>query len=131
MSPTLKHEKRITPLLSSAQSELYAMSTGAQIGLHAWYIAQELGLRVNSVVDLFVDASAAISFAMKVGSKTKMKHLDIRRDWIQQLRDANLLKIHKVGTKMQKADALTKVMGRVEYERASVPLQNKLYKVTN
>lgn len=112
--------------LSSAQAELQAMSTGAQIGLHCWHVAQELGIQVAERLDLNVDASAAVSFAQKIGSKTKMKHLDIRREWIQQLRDRDTIKINKVGSKEQKADALTKLMGRKEYHRASECLQNEL-----
>ena len=112
--------------LSSAQAELHGMSTGAQIGLHCFYVAQELNIEVNPRLDMYIDASAAVSFALKIGSKTKMKHLDIRKSWIQQLRDRSLLTLHKVGTKEQKADALTKLMGRNEYNRASKPLQNEL-----
>jgi len=112
--------------LSTAQAELHALSTGVQHGLHAWYIAQELGLEVGERLQTYVDASAAISFALKIGSKTKMKHLDIRKAWIQQLRDRKLVDINKVDTKDQKADALTKIMGKVEYQRPSQFLQNVL-----
>ena len=68
---------------SSANSELYAMSTGVKIGLHISYIADELGMNIPKPITLLVDASAAIGFAQNVGSKTKMKHLDIRDQWVQ------------------------------------------------
>ena len=112
--------------LSSAQAELQSLSTGVQLGLHLWYIAHELGIEVGQKMHTFVDASAAISFAQNIGSKTRMKHIDIRESWVQQLRDNNKLQINKVDAEEQRADPLTKVLERVAFKRVEHWLNSEL-----
>ena len=42
---------------SSANSELYAMSTGVQTGLHITYIGEELNMQIQRPMTVLVDAS--------------------------------------------------------------------------
>ena len=76
--------------------------------------------------EVCVDASAAISFAQNIGSKTRMKHIDIRESWVQQLRDNNKLQINKVDAEEQRADPLTKVLERVAFKRVEHWLNSEL-----
>ena len=55
-----------------------------------------------------------------------MKHLDIRLDWIQELRNKELIEIFKVSTEDQRADPLTKILERVAFKKALPFLQDEL-----
>ena len=81
---------------------------------------------VPNELELYVDAAAAIAFATNVGSKTRMKHLDIRLEWIQELRDSNLVEIIKVSTDEQRADPFTKILERVAFKKALPFIQDDL-----
>ena len=47
-----------------------------------------------------------------------MKHLDIRKGWIQMARDNKLVEYHKVDGKLIQADFFTKLLDKTEYDRA-------------
>lgn len=102
------------------------MSLGVQLGMNYLYVSQELGMDVGDKLQMYVDAAAAISFANNVGPKTRMKHLDMRMDWIQELRDKGKLEIIKVDTKDQRADPLTKLLDRIAFKHALQFIQSDI-----
>ena len=88
-----------------------------QRALHVSYIAEEMGMEVSRPIEIEIDANAALGFINNTSSSTKMKHLDIREDWIQLIRDRGLAEFIKVDGKVIKADFMTKLLNRVEYNR--------------
>ena len=81
---------------SSANAETIATSETLVRALHLTYIAEEVGIRVDRPIQIQIDANAALGFLNNTGGSSKMKHLDIRKDWIQQLRERDLAEFIKV-----------------------------------
>ena len=70
--------------LSSAESELYAIGTGAQEGLHiANFIKEATTTKVN--IRIHTDSTSGKSIATRIGSSKKAKHIDLKYLFIQQL----------------------------------------------
>ena len=103
---------------SSGNAEVIAASAGLGRGLHIGYIAEELGLPVPKPIRIQIDATAAIGFLQNTGGAGRMKHLDIRKGWIQMARDNKLVEYHKVDGKLIQADFFTKLLDKTEYDRA-------------
>ena len=118
--------KQLCIATSSADAESRALSTGVMRGLQMQYIAEELMLQTSSVLPVFVDAEAAIGFARNNGGGSKMKHIDIREQWVQSIRDKKQIKIAKVPGKKNPADFFTKLMTNAEFIRTSQGLSAKL-----
>ena len=93
--------------LSSAESELYAIGTGAQEGLHiANFIKEATTTKVN--IRIHTDSTSGKSIATRIGSSKKAKHIDLKYLFIQQLVQSGILSIHKISTHDNPADILTK-----------------------
>ena len=86
------------------------------------YIAEELGLVTAGQLHLSVDATAAIGFARNNGGGSRMKHVDVREDWVQSIRDKKQITISKVGTKENPADFFTKLFTQSEFDRVGAGL---------
>ena len=118
--------KQLCIATSSADAESRALSTSIQRGLHTQYLAEELGLQLEPMLPIFVDANAAIGFARNNGGTSKMKHIDIRAAWVQQIRDKKQIQIQKIAGTKNPADFFTKLMTNVEFKRASAGLTGEL-----
>ena len=78
--------------LSSAESELYAIGTGAQEGLHiANFIKEATTTKVN--IRIHTDSTSGKSVATRIGSSKKAKHIDLKYLFIQQLVQSGILSI--------------------------------------
>ena len=73
-----------------------------------------------------IDAAAAIGFINNTGSGGKMKHLDIREAWIQQMRDRKVVQFEKCEGTENLADFFTKLYSPIECERACARLMHPL-----
>ena len=65
---------------------------------------------------IHVDATAALGFAAKTKGVGRMKHIDLREGWVRQLLSADKADLVKVDGKMNKADQLTKILGKSEFQ---------------
>jgi hypothetical protein len=74
-------------MTSSGQAETMALSTALRRAMHVKYIGEELGITMPRVISVYVDATVAISFAADVGNPTGMKFVDLREDWVMELRN--------------------------------------------
>ena len=93
--------------LSSAESELYALGTGAQEGLHiANFIKEATTTKVN--IRIHTDSTSGKSTATRIGSPKKAKRIDLKYLFIQQLVQSGILSIHKISAHDNPADILTK-----------------------
>ena len=97
-----------TVALSSAESELYAINTGATEGLHAKNFILESGLADKLNMRIHTDSSSGKSIATRVGASKKAKRIDRKHLFIQQLVHQGILVILKIGTHDNIADILTK-----------------------
>jgi hypothetical protein len=119
LQKTIASQYTEIPLLSatsSGNSEVIAASSTTARGLHLSYIAEELGVEVRRPIRVGLDANAALGFLQNTGGSGRMKHLDIREDWIQQARDLSMVEYIKVHTKEINADFFTKLHNKTEYD---------------
>ena len=93
--------------LSSGEAEYYGMVRGASAGLGLKGLCQDLGVKVGIV--LKGDASAAIGIASRRGLG-KVRHIEVAQLWLQGKVAEGTVKLMKVGTHENLADALTKAV---------------------
>ena len=88
------------------------------------YIAEEAGIEFEFPFTLELDNQAAIIFCEGSASKTRLKHIDTRQQWVQMLRDKNLVVMDKVPTDSNLADLFTKILPKPTF----VKLRDQLLK---
>ena len=105
-----------TVALSSCEAELYAANAAISEGL---FLGRLCGFLVAEVKDgptehvnvrLFSDSSAAIGTIQRRGVG-RMKHIEIRHLFLQELLRKKILAVSKIGTKQNPADLGTKKLG--------------------
>ena len=101
---------------SSAYGETLAGADGTTATLHIGYVADELGAPFPKPHLINIDASAAKSFFENTGGASKMKFIDIREGWIQQVRDHKQIQFVKIDGTLNPADTFTKLLERKEFE---------------
>ena len=101
--------------LSSAEAEAEALSEGIKLGLHYRYLAEELEIRLPGGITAECDANAAIGFANNTSGRGRMKHIDLRSDWVRMLHDRQEVDIIKVDGTENPADFFTKMLGPSEF----------------
>ena len=74
------------------------------------------------------DATAAISFAHNLGgaSQSKLKHIDLRRAFVEQIRDNAEVEVVKILWTVNLANFFTKVLSAAEFEREGGQLMAKV-----
>ena len=91
-------------------TEIYAASVALNEILHLSYIVEEMGSSMGKPIVLKIDNTAAIAFANGRVRRSKLKHIDVRQEWVQALRDHSVVKTEYVNTKFNKADFFTKIL---------------------
>ena len=91
--------------LSSAEAELYALTSAASDGMGMKLMMQEYGIQCEVMVH--VDASAAIGIAQRKGLG-KIRHLDVQSLWIQDALRQRRIGISKVPGADNPSDLMTK-----------------------
>ena len=102
---------------SSANGETLAASDTLVRGLHVTYVSEELNISVPRPIIIDIDANAALGFLNNTGGGGRMKHIDIREAWIQQLRDRDVVTFNKVDGKLIKANFMTKLLDKLEFNK--------------
>ena len=100
---------------STGEAELYAAADALKAALHLHYVAQELHLDIPDLIVLQVDATAAIGKIQGPRGGGRMKHIDLRQAWIQQLMNRDIVQVVKVAGLSNRADFFTKLLGRAEF----------------
>ena len=111
---------------SSAEAELHAAADTLKLALQVKHIAQELNLPVSDTIPMQVDATAAIGKIQGPRGGGKMKHIDLRNAWIQQLRNNKIVDIIKVPGSRNGADFFTKLLPRTEFCKHEAKLMKDL-----
>jgi hypothetical protein len=94
-----------TIALSSAEAELIAAVKGAAEGLAVRSLVQDFGR--DCALRIHVDSSAAIGICRRTGVG-KVRHLDTRLLWIQELVRDGTLEVIKIAGIINPADLMTK-----------------------
>ena len=94
---------------SSAEAELYSLAEAASRGLGLQSTLREYGR--ETILVAYTDSSAAKSFAMTRGLG-KMRHLQVKDLWIQDLIKAGRIRVEKIAGEQNPADAMTKFHDR-------------------
>ena len=95
-----------TVSLSSAEAEYYAAASAVSVGIHIKEVVTFL-TRKQATLTLHLDSSAAQGIIARQG-KGRVKHLQIRTLFLQELHKTGELEVSKVGTKENTADIGTK-----------------------
>ena len=101
---------------SSAASEIYAAGNMTQEMLYMSYVADEMGLKFPETSMLQIDNKAAISFAGGETVSTKLRHIDVRQEWVHALRDRDIIHPVHVPSKENPADFFTKILTPQTFE---------------
>ena len=105
--------------LSSGEAEVCGASEALQLCKHMQYIARELGLKVPERINIGVDASVVVAFANNTQCKSKMKHVNMRWGWVQELKDQDTVRLIKIPGDVNWADGLTKVLKGPRFKEIS------------
>ena len=103
--------------VSSAASEIYAASVALSEFLHLSYVSDEMGWSIDLPLEIRVDNAAAIAFSGGNTRRSKLRHIDVRQQWVTQLRNADVCRLVKVDTKANLADPFTKMFTGDEHAR--------------
>ena len=98
------------PDVSSGAAEIYAASVALNEILHLSYVAEEMGAPMDKPLCIKIDNTAAIAFANGRVRRSKLKHIDVRQEWVQALRDHAVVRTEYVNSKLNKADFFTKIL---------------------
>ena len=104
-------EQMTEPLadVSSAAVEIYAAGNASRQILGNSYQAAELGVPMELPFELQIDNEAAITYIYDTASRSKLRHLDCRLEWIRGLRRQDIMKAVHCPSKLNKADLATKI----------------------
>ena len=105
------------PDVSSGAAEIYAASVALNEILHLSYIVDEMGSPMGKPIVIRIDNTAAIAFANGRVRRSKLKHIDVRQEWVQALRDHSVVKTEYVNTKENLADFFTKILDNDTFVR--------------
>ena len=111
---------------SSAEGELYAAADTLKLALHMSYVADELNIPMPSPLIMLVDATAAIGKIQGPRGGGKLKHIDLRQDWIKLLKNRKIVEVVKVPGEANPADCFTKILGRVAFNKSESELMGRI-----
>ena len=97
-----------TVALSSGEAELYAIGQGINEALYVKSIILEAEFARKVRITVHTDSTAGKSIASRFGTGKRTKHVELRYLYMQNLIDAGVLRVCKIGTKDNCADLLTK-----------------------
>ena len=107
--------------MSSGACEVYAAGNAAQDMLHFSYCIDEMGITESSSfpkpMTLLMDNTTAEIFTNDTAFRTRLKHIDVRQQWVRVLRDKSILIPKHVPTKVNMADLFTKILGTDDFIR--------------
>ena len=123
---TVEEDEEPVIALSSCKVETHALSDTVKTLRNIGFGAEELGIKVKKPISIAVDAAAAISFAQGTAKRSRMKYIDMRQQWVQQLRNKDEIAYTKVAGTDNDADYFTKVHPRPKHLEFEARLMKRL-----
>ena len=112
--------------MSSGASEVYAAGNAAQDLLHFSYCIDEMGLTKCTAfprpMTLLMDNTTAEVFTNDTAFKSRLKHIDVRQEWVKCLRDKSIIIPAHVPSEDNLADLFTKIL----HEPTFVKLRDRM-----
>lgn len=108
--------KQATVALSSTEAEYVSLSNAMCEAIWLRNLILELGVKLQHPVPLFEDNQSCICIAEEPRDHKRMKHVDIRYNFIREKLQEGLFKIHYIPTGQQVADLFTKGLARGPFE---------------
>ena len=96
--------------ISSGAAGVYAAGKATFEFLHLSYTADEMVIPFPKPFTLQIDNKAAIAFADNSAFKSKLKHIDVRQEWVQTLRNHSIINPVYVPSEENLADIFTKIL---------------------
>ena len=93
--------------LSTAEAELYAITSGVKEGLFLCGLLEESGLTIEGQVHIRTDAKAALDLLHRTGGVGKFRHVNIRYFFVRNLMKESTVKFSKVSAHEHPSDILT------------------------
>ena len=115
-------KKQDTVSHSSAEAEYRAMAVATKELKWIVPLMKELGIEVNKPVSFYCDSKAAIYIAANPVFHERTKHIERDCHCVRDAVKAGLISTTHVRTKEQRADILTKALGRAQFEFLSSKL---------
>jgi hypothetical protein len=118
--------KQKTVALSSVEAEYVAVATWVKEALWTLQWLQELNIDITTI-GINIDSTGALSFAENAQFSPRTKHIDIKHHFIRDHLEKGLIKLSYIPTEDNAADALTKPLDRVKFEkcRAKMGILNR------
>ena len=106
-----------TIALSSAESELYAIYTGVNEGLHLRNFLLETNICSKLNLRIHTDSTAGKSIATRQGTSKRAKHIDLKFLYTQDLIKHDIIRILKINTLHNSSDLFTKYISKETLQR--------------
>ena len=104
--------------VSSGAAEVYAAANATFEFLHLSYVVDEIGnIPFPKPLTLEMDNTTAECFVNNTAFKSKLKHIDVRQQWVKTLRDKSIIIPKHVNTNDNLADIFTKVLCKATFTR--------------
>jgi len=104
--------------LSSSEAEFIELTNTVKDVLHARRMLRDVGFEQKSPTIIYVDNTTALAWSTTdLLYIPRRRHLDISLKWLEEIRAAGHVKFEYVDTKNNKADFLSKPLGRKEFIR--------------
>lgn len=103
--------------LSSCEAEYVALSSTITGVLWVRKVLFDLGFELVSPVEIFEDNQSVILVASQDKCENKLKHIDIKLSFVQDIVRKKLVKISYVESKLQQADIFTKGLNSVQFNK--------------
>jgi hypothetical protein len=103
--------------ISSGAAEVYAAGNASMDFLYLNHVMDEMGINFPEPYKLQIDNSSALVFAKNTATKTKLKHIDVRQDWVKVLRNKSISEPVHVPTALNIADMFTKILPVITFRK--------------
>ena len=103
--------------LSSCESEQGGQVTGAQDMLYAKNVIESVGLKVKLPMILECDNKGAVDLANNWSAGGRTRHVDVRQNFLRELKEQGILKVVWVPGSQNDADMHTKNLGGPELDK--------------
>ena len=105
-------------VLSPAEAEVYALSVGVKDSRLMGWVLEELGVLVHWPMSVCTDSAGAKSFKEDSCPTSKLRgSFDYREDWVEELRQADEIKIQKVTDQDNISDVFTKCKATYKFKQ--------------
>lgn len=117
--------KQSTVALSSTEAELIAFCTATTEAAWLRRLLKDLDINVSGSVTIFEDNQSCLQLAEGKVESRRMKHIDIKYNYIQEQIQAGHIKAVYVPSKLQLADIMTKELPASEFKQLSEKIGHK------